>query len=424
MIPRLTVFSLALALVFCPLPRIEAQDSDFAIKRNFEDRAAALTARINAAISTAQLDSLTNEIDGFDLDFQPHRTFLDKALYPETFATRLRGMRELHRQTVDRVRVIETQGTRIGAMEGAIQSLTYRLDTLSAGRDRLFAELQLHKGNAAALRETVRRLQTMLQAQDKLVFALVDSMFMPYGKDLAQVSDMQRDALSARLSGNNLVSRVYTIASDNLQFLEATELQGKDYASLLDHYQQFNARWRGLSDKIHAVAAAAQISEGPKAPAQRTEKNSGRQSALASQTQAVQVDSILGAWNARLRTTFWSAIAREFSSRNITLTPFADAPGFSASIRTYVQSLQTSGDSPTLFVEEVWKARIDKEWRDALTRDGMLGKEEYASLDKLVSELARSKIDMKFLLYVGVIGVVILVLWWLVARKPKAGQAA
>jgi hypothetical protein len=53
----------------------------------------------------------------------------------------------------------------------------------------------------------------------------------------------------------------------------------------------------------------------------------------------------------------------------------------------------------------------------------MLGKEEYASLDKLVSELARSKIDMKFLLYVCIIGVVILVLWWLVARKPKAGQA-
>jgi plastocyanin domain-containing protein len=54
----------------------------------------------------------------------------------------------------------------------------------------------------------------------------------------------------------------------------------------------------------------------------------------------------------------------------------------------------------------------------------MLGKEEYAALDKLVSELARTRIDMKFVLYVGIIGVVALVLWWMLARKPKAPAKA
>lgn len=417
---RLIFTSLAFAMLFSPALTALAQESDFATKRNFESRAAALTARIDAAITTAQLDSLKNEVDGFELDFQQHAAFLDKALYPETFESRMKGIRDLHARTIVRVRTIQSQGTQIAEMEGAIQTLTYRLDTLSSQRDRLFAELEQNKANATALRETLRRVQNMLQAEDKLMIALVDSIFMPYGKDLATISDVQRDALSTTLTSNNLVTRVYSIAADNIHFLGATELQGKDFAPLLDHYRQFEGRWRGLSERIRAVSIAAQT---PRADSALTRSAGGSMTKVSRPpmvAQTLQVDSLLGEWNTRLRKTFWSAIEREFSSRQIQLTPFSDAPGFSASIRTYVQSLQNTGDDPTLFVEEVWKARIDKEWRDGLTREGMLGKEEYAALDKLVSELARTRIDMKFVLYVGIIGIVVLVLWWLLARKPKA----
>ena len=416
--------ALALAMLFSHALSASAQESDFATKRNFESRAEALTSRINAAISTVQLDSLKNQIDGFELDFQDHAAFLDKALYPETFESRLKEIRDLHARTLIRVRTIQSQGTQIAEMEGAIQSLTYRLDTLSSQRDRLFAELELNRANATALRESLRRLQNMLQAQDKLMFALVDSIFMPYGKDLAAISDVQRDALSTTLTSNNLITRVYNIAEDNMHFLSATELQGKDFAPLLDHYRQFEARWRGLSEKIRTVSIAAQTPRADSLLAHGRGEPRMRPSHLPSAAQTLQVDSLLGEWNTRLRKTFWSAIEREFTSRQIHLTPFSDAPGFSASIRSYVQFLQNSGDDPAPFVEEVWKARIDKEWRDGLTREGMLGREEYAALDKLVSELVRTRIDAKFVLYVGVTAIVVLVLWWMLARKPKAPAKA
>jgi hypothetical protein len=415
---------IVIAFALLSLSSAFAQESDFAVKRNFEDRAAALKARIDASTSTVQLDSIKNALDGFELDFQPHSDFLDKALYPETFQSRMTELRSLFDRTKIRVQTIQSQGTQIVEMEGAIQSLTYRLDTLTAQRDRLFAELKQNKANAAALRETVRRLEHMLQAQDKLVFALVDSIFMPYGNDLAKVSDVQKDALGSKLSGNNLLGRVYGIASDNIHFLEATELQGKDFAALFDHYQQFDARWKGLSDKIQAVANAV-----PPLPA---EKEKGPKTGVSVGTvvggpaitkpQTAQVDSLIGAWNTRLRGAFWAAIGREFSSRGVQIAPFSDAPGFSASIRTYVQSLQTSGQDPAFFVNEIWKARIDKEWREALVRDGMLGKDEYAALDKLVSELVRTRIDMKFALYAAIIVVIVLVLWWLLVKKPKAKE--
>ncbi len=417
---RSALCTLAFIIVLIPFLTVPAQESDFAIKRDFEDRAAVLRTQIDAAVSTAQLDSLKNAIDGFEMDFSPHSEFLDKALYPETFTSRMKEMRERHERTLLRVRTIESQGTRMAEMEGAIQTLTYRLDTLSVERDRLFAELKVNKTNATALRETVRRLENMLQARDKLMFALVDSIFMPYGQDLATLDDVQREALSTKLTDNNLVNRVYSIAADNVRFLGATELQGKDYAALLDNYRQFAGRWKGLSDKIQAVGIAGQMPGAARTSSPKRTESVTASSRSSAAAQVQQVDSLLGEWNARLQKSFWSAVEREFTSRQIQIMPFSDGPGFSASIRTYVQSLQTSGDDPSVFVEEIWKAKIDKEWRDALTRDGMLGKEEYASLDKLVSELAKTKFDLKFVLYAGIIGLGALVLWWLLARKPKA----
>ncbi len=393
-----------------------SQQSDFAVKKSFEERCAAAKARIESALDTGQLDSLKSELDGIDMDFATHAAFLDKALFPETFASRMSDLRSLHARMLEKNRVIRSQNVQIEEMETAIESLTYRLDTLTIQRDLLFAELQQNKTNVAALRETIRRLQNNLALKDKLLFMLVDSLFMPYGKDLAQANDIQRDALATKIEKTGVITRVYDIAADNVRFLEATSLQGKDFANLIDHYQQFNGRWRGLSERMHAVyissreaqlAAVARGTTGAKAPP------------ATAPAPTAQVDSLMAEWNMRLRSVFWSTLEKEFSTKGIDLQPFGDGPGFSTSIRTYVETLKSSGDDPTVFVEEVWKTRVDKEWRDALSRDGMLGKEEYAALDRMVGELAGSKFDMKFVMYIGIIGLVALVLWWLLARKPK-----
>ena len=394
-----------------------SQESDFAVKKSFEERSAAVRTRIENATNTAQLDSLKFELDGLDIDFAAHVAFLDKALFPETFESKMKDLRALHARMLEKNRIIQTQNVQIEEMETAIESLTYRLDTLSAQRDLLFTELQQNKTNVAALRETIRRLQNTLILKDKLLFTLVDSLFMPYGKDLAQSSDMQRDALATKIEKTGVITRVYDIAADNVRFLEATSLQGKDFANLIDHYQQFNSRWRGLSEKMHAVYLSSQEAAGA-----RKEAGSKAPPAVSTPPTA-QVDSMMAEWNLRLRSAFWSTLEKEFSSKGIVLPPFSDAPGFSTSLRTHMEILRTGGDDPTVFVEEVWKTRIDKEWRDALSRDGMLGKEEYLALDRMVGELAESKFDMKFVLYIGIIALVALVLWWLLARKPKPPAA-
>jgi hypothetical protein len=312
--------------------------------------------------------------------------------------------------------VMETQGAQIAQMEGTISQLTFSLDTLQHERDALFLELKQNRSSLAAMRETIRKLQAHLKVNDQLLFALVDSMFMPYGKDLAQVGDVQRTSLSARMEKANILTRVHDMATDNLRFLKATEFQAGDFASLIDNYQQFSSRWLGLSDKILAVSrveAVAGTTAGAPSGAGVKGLPAGHEAPTG------QVDSLVIEWHASLQKAFWSALMKEFTAQGIQITPFSDAQGFSASVRAYIQELQATQADPRAFTENVWKARIDHEWKTALTRESMLGKEEYAALDSLVNGLTPPAMDTRYLFYIGIIAVVAAVLWWLLARKRR-----
>ena len=388
----------------------DAQQSDFAIKKDFESRYDRLTRFVEAATRTTELDSLKSAMDGFEMDFAPHAEFLDKALYPATFEHKMTSLRTLSAHTYDMLQVMETQGSQIIELETSIQELTFSLDTLTQERDRLFDELHRNRTSMTAMRETIRRLQEHLRVNDQLLFALVDSLFMPYGADLARVGDTQRSTLSARLEKANVLNRVHDIASENLRFLKATEFQAGDFTTLIDNYQQFSSRWLGLSDKILAVARTeAGAAAGPvaKQPSGRHTAGTGR------------VDSLMFEWHASLQKAFWTALGKEFTGRGIQVPAFTDAPGFSASIRAYAQEVKTNNQDPRVFVEDVWKARIDRDWKTALTRESILGNEEYAALHSLVTGLTPPATDTRYLIYIGIIAVVAAVLWWLLARKRR-----
>jgi hypothetical protein len=92
-------------------------------------------------------------------------------------------------------------------------------------------------------------------------------------------------------------------------------------------------------------------------------------------------------------------------------------------VRTYVDNLKKDDQDPSAFVNELWKGRIDREWREALSKESMLGKTEYAALDKLVSELSQGKVDQKFILYSLLVVLLVAAAWWFFVRKPKPKPA-
>ncbi|HTY58149.1 MAG TPA: LPXTG cell wall anchor domain-containing protein [Bacteroidota bacterium] len=408
-----------------------AQQSDYALKSDFEARYRQIEARLDSASTTEEIDSLKGEIGRLESDYAAHQQFLDKALYPLTFGESIVKLRSLQVLTYDRVYLIRTQGLKLSDLEARINSLTTRLDSLTAQRDQLFGELQESKKSLSALREAVRRLTANLGAKDRLIFAIVDSIFLPYGKDLHQVADVQKEAIGQRLEKANVVTRVYEIAADNVKFLDVTQLQGRDYGNLIEQYEAFTGRWAALRQKMTDVAAT-DVTLPAAAPGKGSSKTPGvrgsaRESRGASETAAAQaghVDSVLAEWHTKLNAGFWGGLRREFTQAGITVAPFSDGPSFSSSIRAYVASLTASKQDPQPFVEALWKQKIDREWRDGLTKDAMLGKTEYAALDKIVSELSRDTIDTTFILYIAGILLIAAAIWFFVFRKKKPAQPA
>lgn len=407
------------ALLLLPAA-LASQQSDFAVKKDFEARYERLTRFMDGATNTTELDTLKRVIDGLELDFAPRAEFLDKAMYPVTFESKMKALRLQYARTYDMLHVMETQGSQIAQMEGTIRDLSVSLDTLRRERDALFLELKQNRTSISAMRETIRKLQAHLKVNDQLLFALVDTLFMPYGKDLAQVGDAQRSTLSTQLEKANILTRVHDIASDNLRFLTATEFQASDFGSLIDNYQQFSSRWVGLSDKILAVSRAEATAGSSATGAGGTQGGPrARQTRIPHDVPTSPVDSLVIEWHASLQKAFWGALLKEFTTQGIPVTPFADAPGFSASIRAHVAGLQASQDDPRVFVEDVWKARVDREWKAALMRESMLGKEEYTTLNALVTGLTPPAVDTRYLVYVGIIAIIAAVFWWFLARKRK-----
>ncbi len=403
-----------------------AQHSDFAVKADFEERYKHIAARLDSATATEEIDALKGEIGKLESDFAGQEQFLDKALYPLTFGESIARLRSLQVLTYDRVYLIRTQGVKLSELEARLASLTSRLDSLTSQRDQLFGELQESKKSLSALREAVKRLTANLTAKDKLIFAIVDSIFLPYGKDLHQVADVQKEAISQRIEKANVMTRVYEIAADNVKFLDVTQLQGKDYGNLIEQYEAFAGRWAGLKEKMADVAAtSAPVPRGStgkgtsKTPVVRGGAKEIRGASETANAQAGHVDSVLVEWRAKLNAGFWGGLQKEFTLAGITVAPFNDGPSFSSSIRRYVASLAASKQDPQPFVESLWKQKIDKDWREGLSRDAMLGKTEYAALDKLVSELSKDTLDLTFLAYIAGILVIAALVWYFVFRKKK-----
>jgi hypothetical protein len=409
---------LLIALVGATIPTL-GQQSDFQIKKTFEETYKSLFSALETATTIATLDSLKAKVDTLEAQYAVHAEFLDKAIFPESFADRISSLRTMHSITYDRAYLIQTQGVRIEELETKLLFLTSKLDTLTAQRNKLMTDLQEAKKTNTQLRDLIRRLQTNLAAKDRLIFALVDSIFVPYARDSASVTDLQKEAISRKLEKANVLMRIEEVAGENARFLTVTQLHPRDYTTVVEQYQQFTGRWKGLRDKLVAAVLAGSKYSGAPSGAKAGKAGAGALLPAASEQPAARVDSLLGLWGGRLQTMFWQGVSKEFTDKGIIVDAFNDAPGFSASVRKYIASMKASGQDPSVFVNDIWKARIDKEWREALVKPAMLGQAEYAALDHEVSQLQTPTLNTRYIIY-GLIVLLLAILgWWFFARRTK-----
>jgi hypothetical protein len=90
--------------------------SDSEIKQNFENRHAELLKAAEAATTTDEIKKVQADIDAFEKEYEPHKAFLDKALYPDDFTKTLENLRSRVSYTAKQTAAVQVHWPRSEAM--------------------------------------------------------------------------------------------------------------------------------------------------------------------------------------------------------------------------------------------------------------------------------------------------------------------
>lgn len=302
--------------------------SDFQTVKAFEQQTKAAAKAIDDVQTVQECADVSLTIDQIEQEFTPSKELLDKALYGEKFAERIARLRFQLKLAQDKLGVIESQVVRIAELEEQVRQLAGEVARLTGENSRLLGDVDRLSGNVKALGESsaassalidslksvISQLQKGLKERDQMIFALVDSLFMQYSKQVDQMADTEKRGLAIRMDRNNVVSSVKASIENNLRFLERAQLKGGDLAAILQQQQRFSSQWKGLGPKLTSLYL----------------NNKQRAKELAA------VDTLLATWSTSATDAYWRGLNAAFTSRKIPVKPVASGNDLVSNLTAYV----------------------------------------------------------------------------------------
>jgi len=352
------------------------QISDRSIVDKFSKTVKELYRTVDAATSAQDCADINAAIEEMEKEFASHKELLDRALYPDDYSktiTNLQGRLLVRQRDLG---VIETQIARIAELESQVRQLSGRIDDLSTEVTNLQRAHLLNMEAAAmdralldSLNIVISRLRQNLKERDNLIFALVDTLFMQYDKDVASMNDVEKQGVSVRLERRNVLTNIKKSVADNLAFLESTNLSANDYAEIARQNQRFSSQWNGLRPKIASIYLG------------------GKQK----KSEAVLIDSMLSLWSSKVDQSTWKALRVLLEKAGIQLKPFSSGAEFAGNFSEYVaaeinNTKQEPGDVRlkrfNTFNDQVWKTDLEPTWLPFLMESGKITADQKAEIEK------------------------------------------
>jgi len=234
--------------------------SDFQVVQGFQSRYRAIQKATEAASSVDDCASISVSITELESEYAPYKQLLNKALYPDGFDKRITDARLQLRLTQDKLGVIEAQVKRIAELRMQVEILGDQVEKLSGQNSDLLKQVQRMSASKSkemidSLQNLVARLHSQIRQRDDLIFALVDSLFLQYDKDIASLQDVEKQSIAGRLQRGNVFSSIKKSIQDNVQFLESTSLTGRDVAEVAAQQRRFENQWQAFGKKLAVVYA-------------------------------------------------------------------------------------------------------------------------------------------------------------------------
>lgn len=396
--------------------------SDFRITQEFKSRQRSFEIAIEYAKTPDELNKIQKEIEEFKSEFRGNKELLNRALYPSNFESSFSSLDkkiEYSRKKVDEITNLNTQVTTLQTnyqqVSDELAKLTAEINALRNTNVKLMAELRsirsgygTYKNKIDSLSKVITQLRQGIAQRDTLIKEIMDNIFMSAEHKLETLNDAELKGIRTKLTNTSLIDNISNLASDNIDFLNASLLTADDLNVLRSEYNQFDDRWEHFGPKLFDIYA----------------------SDTANKDKLVQIDSLMVNWNRALDKSIFRSIHDEFKSNNIKIPEFLNAKDFESYIISYIDEkiknaskLGVQDDSEFIFFSEnVWNSSIKTKWVPILLNNNLIKNDQINNIDKKIAEWRKTIGGTKSLFIYGLIAllaVIILISIYIIFKKNK-----
>ena len=418
-----TAQNIVILLTIAAVSLTAQQKSDRAIVDKFEKTVKVLYRAADSAKTVQECADINTSIDELQKEFADHKILLDRSLYPDDYSKSIANLkgRLLIRQKD--LGVIETQITRIVELESQVRELSGKILNLTQENERLMGTVKTLSTSYAlsneadkalfdSLNTTINKLRLNLKERDNLIFALVDSLFMQYDKSVASMSDVEKQGISGKLERRNVLTEIKKSITDNLRFLESTNLTPNDYSEIVRQHQRFASQWKGLGPKLTSIYLTG-----------KQKKN-----------EITVVDSLLSTWSAKVDLGIWKSLVSLLRKGNIQLKPFSNGSDFTSNFLEYfdteIKNVKQEAEDvrakrDNTFNDLVWKTDLKPLWLPVLVESGKITADQKTEIENRYKLWQNAITPVSPIVYGLIIILFAIVLWSLshyIRKNPGASQ--
>jgi hypothetical protein len=404
-----TAQNIAILLIIVAVSLTARQKSDRAIVDKFEKTVKVLYRAADSAKTVQDCADINASIDELEKEFVTQKPLLDRALYPDDYTktiTNLKGRLLVQQKDIG---VIETQMSRIVELESQVRELSGKISNLTQENERLMGAVKTmstsyalsNEANKAlfdSLNTIITRLRLNLKERDNLIFALVDSLFMQYDKNVASMSDVEKQGILGKFERRNVLTEIKKSITDNVRFLESTNLTPNDYSELVRQHQRFASQWKGLGPKLTSIYFTG-----------RQKKN-----------EVALIDSMLSTWSAKVEVSTWNALTSLLEKGKIQLKPFSNGTEFTTNFLDFIDAeIKNVKQEPedvrakryNTFNDMVWKTDLKPLWLPVLAESGKITADQKTKIEDRFKSWQSALTPVSPIVYGLIVILLAIVLW-------------
>jgi cell division protein FtsB len=421
-----TILCVVALLVSSSLILVAQQNSDYATVQLFQTTAQSISKNVDKANSVQECAELNASIDALEKEFSDNKTLLNKAIYPDGYDRTIEQLRGKLLVRQKDLGFIESQVIRITELETTVRGLSDQVQKLDIQNEKLLADIQMLTRNVQkltgdlfnaatpldSLHNMIVKLRQGLQDRDALIFALTDSLFLQYDKNVSDMKDVEKQGLLGKIERNNIVGNVKHSILDNVTFLETTQLKGSDLVTLVRQQKRFQSQWTGIAPKLTSIYMSGK----------------------ARKYEVSTVDSMLAVWGDKVDDAMWRSLNVLFKEKGFFVKEFKNGEEFSANFISFLsEQIQNPTEETndtrfklfTNFHENLWLTDLNATWLPALTELSKISDTQRKEIEAKV-EKWRSIVTpgASWLIYVLVLLGVLLIPILAIRLFPKAPKTS